>query len=98
MSIEVIEGLRFKLRSFGVPVEGASSVYCDNEAVYKNVSIPISVLNKKHHSVAYHFCRQAVAMGMIRIAKECSETNLADLFTKILPRIVRERLLDMFTY
>ena len=46
----------------------------------------------------YHFCRQAVAMGVIRIAKEDSETNLADLFSKLLPRSVRERLLNMFTY
>ena len=97
-AVEIIEALRFKLRSFGVPIEEAGSVYCDNEAVFKNVSIPISVLSKKHHSVAYHFCRQAVAMGMIKIAKECSGTNLADLFTKVLPRATRERLLDMFTY
>ena len=97
-AVENVEALRFKLRSFGVPVEDASSVYCDNEAVFKNVSMPISVLSKKHHSVAYHFCRQAVAMGMIKIAKEDSETNLADLFTKILPRASRERLLDLFTY
>lgn len=97
-AVEIIEGLRFKLRSFGVPVDTASNVYCDNEAVYKNVSIPISVLSKKHHSIAYHYCRQAVAMGMIRIAKEDSSTNLADLFTKVLARAIRERLLDMFTY
>ena len=97
-AVEMIQGMRFKLRSFGVPVDGPCSVYCDNESVYKNVSIPISVLNKKHHSVAYHYCRQAVAMQMIRIAKEDSATNLADLFTKVLPRIVREKLLDMFTY
>ena len=97
-AVEMIEGLRFKLRSFGVPIDGPSSVYCDNESVYKNVSIPISVLSKKHHSIAYHYCRQSVAMGMIRIAKEDSSTNLADLFTKILPRAIRENLLDMFTY
>ena len=97
-AVEVIEGLRFKLRSFGVDVGGPANVYCDNESVYKNTSIPISVLSKKHHSIAYHYCRQAVAMEVIRIAKEGSDTNLADLFTKILPRPVREKLLDMFMY
>lgn len=97
-AVELIEALRYKLRMFGIPVEGPSNVYCDNEAVYKNASTPNSVLNKKHHSIAYHYCRQAVAAGVIRISKEDSKTNLADLFTKILPRATREFLLDLFTY
>ena len=88
-AVELVEELRFKLRSFGVPVAGPSSIYYDNEAVYKSVSIPSSVLGKNHHSIAYHFFRQAAAMVMIRIAKEDSKTNLADLFTKVLPRVLR---------
>ena len=97
-AIEIIEGMRYKLRMFGVPLDGPANVYCDNEAVFKNVTIPTSVLKKKHHSIAYHYCRQTVATGAIRIAKEESKTNLADLFTKSLPRATREYLLDMFTY
>jgi len=85
-AVELVEALMFELRSFGVPVEGPSSIYCDNEAVYKNESIPSSVLGKKHHSIAFHFGRQAVAMRIIRIAKEDSKTDLADLFTRILPK------------
>ena len=30
MATELIEGLRFKLRSFGIPVEGSSPLFCDN--------------------------------------------------------------------
>ena len=40
------EALRYKLRMFGVPIDGAANVYCYNEAVYKNASIPESVLKK----------------------------------------------------
>ena len=36
---ELVEALRYKLRMFGVPIEGATKIYCDNEAVYKNCSI-----------------------------------------------------------
>ena len=97
-AIESVEAFRYKMRMFGIPVDGPSNIYCDNEAVYKNVSIPNSVLSKKHHSIAYHYCRQAVAAGIVRIAKESSKTNLADLFTKVLPRATREFLLDLFTY
>jgi Reverse transcriptase (RNA-dependent DNA polymerase) len=97
-AVELIEALRYKLRMFGVPIEGPSNVFCDNEAVYKNTSLPESTLKKKHHSIAYHRCREAVAAGTIRVAKEGTKTNLSDLFTKLLPQPRREELLDKFTY
>ena len=96
--MELIKALRYKLRMFGVPIDGPANMYCDNEAVYKNVAIPSSVLNKKMHSVSYHYCREAVASGTCRIAKEDTQTNLSDLFTKVLPRAKREDLLDRFMY
>lgn len=46
-------GLRYKLRMFGIPIEGESNVFCNNEAVYKNASTPESTLSKKQHSIAY---------------------------------------------
>ena len=97
-AIDMVKSLRYKLRMFGVPIEGPSNLYCDNEAVYKNVSNPDSTLSKKMHSISYHYCREAVASGVARVAKEDTTTNLADLFTKILPRERREELLDKFMY
>jgi hypothetical protein len=97
-AVEQIEGLRYKLRMFGIPVEGATNVFCDNEAVFKNTSKPESTLKKKHVSISFHRAREAVAMGMIRVAKEGTFTNLSDLFTKPLPQPKREGLLDRFTY
>ena len=41
-SVELVEALRYKLRMFGAPIEGGTNIYCDNEAVYKNCSIPES--------------------------------------------------------
>ena len=97
-AVEIVKGLRYKLRMFGVPLEGPASMYCDNEAVYKNVAVPSSVLSKKMHSISYHYCREAVAADIVRVAKEDTKTNLSDLFTKILPRPRREELLDKFMY
>ena len=97
-AIELVKSLRYKLRMFGVPLEGPTNMYCDNEAVYKNVADPSSVLNKKMHSISYHFSREAVASEMVRVAKEDSITNLADLFTKTLRRMRREDLLNNFMY
>ena len=97
-AVELVQALRYKLRQFGVPIDGPTNMFCDNEAVYKNVAHPDSTLRKKHHSVAFHQCREAVASGMIRVAKENTETNLADLFTKPLSSTRREKLLDGFMY
>jgi len=55
-------------------------------------------LNKKHHSVAYHACREAVASATVRIAKEDTLTNLSDIFTKTMSKPKRESLLDLFMY
>ena len=97
-AVELTESLRYKLRMFGVPIDSATNIFCDNEAVYKNTTIPESTLKKKHHSIAYHRCREAVAAGTVRVAKEGTLTNLSDLFTKLLPQARREELLDKFTY
>ena len=98
VAVEMIEALRYKLRMFGVPIDGATNVFCDNEAVYKNTSVPESTLKKKHHSIAYHRCREAVAAKTIRVAKQGTEKNLADLFTKVLTVARRTFLLERFTY
>jgi hypothetical protein len=95
---DLISALRTKLRLFGVPMKGPANVLCDNLGVVKNTSIPESTLTKKHNSINYHIVREAAAMGMIRVGKEDTETNLADVLTKILSQPRREKLLRAFVY
>ena len=83
---------------FGVPVDGSTEIFCDNEAVYKNSSTLEFCLRKKHHSILYHMSREAVAIGACRMAKEDTEKNLSDLFTEALLQPRRELLLESFTY
>ena len=97
-AIELIEALRYKLRMFGVPVDSATNMFCDNEAVTRNCSDPTSTLKKKHHSIAYHRNREAVAAGTIHITKEDTETNLSDLFTKSLGKRKREEFIYAWMY
>ena len=87
--VELVEALRYMLRMFGAPIEGATNIYYDNEEVYKNCSIQELTLRNKHHIIAYHRNREAVAAVTCRIEKEDLKTNLSDLFTKILSSIVR---------
>jgi hypothetical protein len=82
IAVEMIEALRYKLRMFGIPIEGSANVFCDNKSVVTNSTTPTSQLKKKHNSIAYHRVREAVAAKIIRIAKVHSKENLADLLTK----------------
>ena len=90
---ELIVALRYKLRMFGVPIDGPANVYCDNQGVVKNTSLPESTLSKKHNAINYHTVREAAAADILRVAKEPTQSNLADLFTKVLSRSRRNELL-----
>ena len=83
-AVEMIEGLRYKIRMMGIEVDGPTNVLCDNESVVKNATRPESSLKKKHVVVAYYRVREAQAAGIVRIAHEISENNLADILTKLL--------------
>jgi len=79
---EMVEALRYKLRCFGVTVEGPADVLCDNRSVVTNSSVPTSVLNKIHNAICYHRVREAQAAGIIRVGWIEGTKNIADLFTK----------------
>ena len=96
--MELTEALRYKLRMFGIPLDGPTNVFCDNEAVTNNATILESTLKKKHNSIAYHRTREVVAAGMIRVTKEDGTTNLADVLTKLLPQAMKDFLCDKFMY
>ena len=91
---DLIVGLRYKLRIFGVPIVGSASVLCDNQGVVKNTRLPDSVISKRHNAINYNVFREAVAAGIIRVGKEDGQTNLADAFTKML---LRNRRFDLFS-
>ena len=96
--VELVISFWYKLRMFGVQPEGSTDMFCDNKAVFNNTSTPESVLRNKNHRIEYHKCREAVAVPICRIAKEDTNTNLADLFTNILGRTKRQWLLNLFNY
>ena len=54
IAVEQIHALRYKLRMMGIPLDGETNVFCDNQAVVINSSFPESQLKKKHLSICYH--------------------------------------------
>ena len=96
--VEDISALRYKLRMFGVPIDGNATVLCDNKSVLDNSSKLSSKLNKKHNSIAYHAVRWARAADIIKVGWIDIKINLADALTKRLTKAVRERLFGDWTY
>ena len=81
---ETNNGLRYKVRMMGVPMEGPTNVYYDNEAIISNSNMTEPTLKKNHLSVCYHKTRECYAKGAVCISYKPTETNLADVCIKIL--------------
>eukprot|EP00957_Ditylum_brightwellii_P023761 1793121-Ditylum_brightwellii.AAC.1 len=73
---------------FGVPIEDPANVFCDNQGVVKNTSIPQSTLLKKHNAINSHAVQETAAAGILYVRKEDGSTNRSDLLTKV---VVGER-------
>ena len=93
-AVEMVEGLRYKLRMMGIAVEGRTFVKADNMSVIHNCSNPASQLKKKSNSIAYHYVRERCAAGVRGITYVPTQDNLADMFTKSQPGEVRKRLAE----
>ena len=82
IATEMIAALRYKLRMFGVPLDGPADIFCDNKSVSRNASVPESVLTKKHNSICYHIVREVQASMAQRVAWINGEYNQSDILTK----------------
>ena len=81
--VELIEGLRYKHRMMGVPIDGPCHVKADNLLVVRNSSQPESTLKKKSNSIMFHCVRERAAARVISVQCKPTDTNLANMLTKI---------------
>jgi len=89
IATERLRALRYKLRMFGIPIEGAATLLGDNESVVNSASKVEARLNKKHNAICFHTVREACAGKWLRVGWEPTASNIADLFTKMLPTDIR---------
>ncbi|KAK9065244.1 hypothetical protein SSX86_016627 [Deinandra increscens subsp. villosa] len=82
--------LRNLLLELGHPPTRASLVYCDNVSALYMSENPIQHQRTKHIEIDLHFVREKVQRGLVRIFHVPSRFQLADIFTKGLPRILFE--------
>ena len=95
IATEMIEGLRYNLCMFRVPINGPADVFCYNQSVVTNIIIPYYVLNKKQNSICYQRVQEAHTDGMIQVRWISGEYNKADIGTKkTIPTKRRYKLLN----
>ena len=64
-------------------------------SVVNNLSIPTSVLNKRHNAICFHRVREAQAEVILQVVWIPGEFNMAEFFTKTtIPGNKRHNLLD----
>lgn len=74
--------LRQLLKDLGLEQKKATVIYEDNNAAIAWSENPLGARRAKHIDVKYHFVRERVAMGQIKLDYIASANQLADLFTK----------------
>ncbi|RVW86311.1 Retrovirus-related Pol polyprotein from transposon RE1 [Vitis vinifera] len=66
----------------GISLPTSPVVYCDNVGATQLSSNPIFHSRMKHVAIDYHFIRDQVQSGLLRVAHVSSADQLADLLTK----------------
>nr|GFD19571.1 hypothetical protein [Tanacetum cinerariifolium] len=69
-------------------------VYCDNVSVIYLSGNPVQHQRTKHIELDIHFVREHVARGQVQVLHVPSRYQLADIFTKGLPRVLFDDFRD----
>ena len=73
-------------------------IYGDNMSVIHNTQQPESKLKNKSNASAYHAARESVAMGKSLSGHAGTNSNVADLATKVLVGKTRQSMVNKLLY
>ncbi|KAI3791236.1 hypothetical protein L2E82_04934 [Cichorium intybus] len=82
-----------QLRDYGVSMKRIP-LYCDSERAIRICHNPVQHSKTKHIALRYHFIKDHVEDGNIEIHFVRSNDQLADIFTKALPELAFNRILQ----
>lgn len=74
------------LREVGVKIDSVPTIYCDNIGATYLSANPVFHSRMKHLALDYHFIREQVQNGTLRVTHVSTKDQLADGLTKPLPR------------
>jgi Reverse transcriptase (RNA-dependent DNA polymerase) len=82
IAADQIIDLRLTLRYLGVPLEGKSLLFGDNNSVIISSTLPHSSLKKRHNALSYHRIRECIAAKIFGFYKISGKLNPADIVSK----------------
>ncbi|KAK2981146.1 hypothetical protein RJ640_028512 [Escallonia rubra] len=88
--------LRRIFHDFGQKQERKTELFCDNKLAIAMAQNPVFNSRTRHIALKYHFIREAIEDGEIELEFCRSEEQVADIFTKALPREMFEELRQDF--
>jgi hypothetical protein len=83
---------RSLLNEGGIPLPSTSTIFSDNQAAVSIAHHPEHHARTKHINIAHHFLRDLIQNGTLDLVYINTEYNLADIFTKSLPKAVHQDL------
>ena len=94
-SCEVVWLWKLLSKLFDLPLE-ATSIFCDNQSCVKLSENPVFHDRSKHIEIKYHYIRDIVQRGAVKLLYVAMDEQIADVLKKPLARVkfeyFRERL------
>lgn len=84
--------MKRQLEDLGVKVEGPTPILCDNSSAINISKNPVQHSKTKHIDIRYHFLKDEVQKGTVQLVFVPTKDQIADIFTKPLPKDLFEDL------
>ena len=78
--------LRRLIDDMASPIHDPTTIFCDNQSALKLATNPVCHARTKHTEIEHHFIRECVLDGTIKVQEVRSNSNVADIFKKSLPK------------
>ncbi|KAH7387927.1 hypothetical protein KP509_16G048700 [Ceratopteris richardii] len=86
------------MADLGVVESFATTIFTYSQSALEVARNPVFHARTKHIEVHYHYVRERFSTGEIRLAYVPTQKNIADLFTKALPRISLKLSAKLWAY
>ena len=83
---------RSLLNEVGISLPSTSTIFADNQAAVSIAHHPEHHARTKHIDIAHHFLCDLVQNGTLNLVYINTQITLADIFTKLLPKVVHQDL------